>query len=432
MKTLLIILTIGYTLMAATITDIKIDKTKIPLIYEEDNNLPIITMQLVFQNSGALSTPAKSGLSKLSAKLLNEGSKKRGSEKFHEALDDKAIGLSVHAGNETLVFEVSSLKENFDKAIKLLIELLNDPNFSDESFEKVKKLILASIAQKESDFDYVASALLKSILFENTPMQEPQIGTDESISKLSLKDMKEFISTHLILQNAIVVIGGDINEKSAKNISKKVLNQLRSSKNEKLGFINVAKESKSLHVSKPTEQAYIYFGAPYFVKANDKDKYISNVAMFILGSGGFGSRMMEEIRVKQGLAYSAYSRSSINKTNNYFSGYLQTKLSNEENATKAVKNVIAEFVKNGATQAELDQAKKFILGSEPLRVETISQRLSRTFNEYYQGKKLGSHKEDLKKIEALDLNELNKFIKKHSEIKELSFAVVNNQEDEHR
>jgi zinc protease len=415
--------------MAATITDIKIDDNKIPLIYEKDDNLPIITMQLVFQNSGALSTASKSGLAKLSAKLLNEGSKNKGSEKFHEALDDKAIGLSVHAGNETLVFEVSSLKENFKKAIKLLNELLIDPNTTKDSFEKVQKLVLASIAQKESDFDYSASALLKSIIFEGTAMQEPQIGTQESISKLTLKDVKEFISKHIILQNAIVVIGGDIDEKNAKSTAKEVLSTLKSSKNKKLGFIDVTKKPRSLHVSKPTEQAYIYFGAPYFVKANDKDKYISNVAMFILGSGGFGSRMMEEIRVKQGLAYSAYSRASINKTNNYFSGYLQTKLSNEKNATKSVKDVIAEFVKNGASQAELDQAKKFILGSEPLRVETISQRLSRTFNEYYQGKKLGSHQEDLKKIEALTLDELNKFIKKHSEITELSFAVVNKDED---
>jgi zinc protease len=415
--------------MAATITDIKIDDNKIPLIYEKDDNLPIITMQLVFQNSGALSTASKSGLAKLSAKLLNEGSKNKGSEKFHEALDDKAIGLSVHAGNETLVFEVSSLKENFKKAIKLLNELLIDPNTTKDSFEKVQKLVLASIAQKESDFDYSASALLKSIIFEGTAMQEPQIGTQESISKLTLKDVKEFISKHIILQNAIVVIGGDIDEKNAKSTAKEVLSTLKSSKNKKLGFIDVTKKPRSLHVSKPTEQAYIYFGAPYFVKANDKDKYISNVAMFILGSGGFGSRMMEEIRVKQGLAYSAYSRASINKTNNYFSGYLQTKLSNEKNAIKSVKEVITEFVKNGASQAELDQAKKFILGSEPLRVETISQRLSRTFNEYYQGKKLGSHQEDLKKIEALTLDELNKFIKKHSEITELSFAVVNKDED---
>jgi zinc protease len=141
---------------------------------------------------------------------------------------------------------------------------------------------------------------------------------------------------------------------------------------------------------------------------------------------------MEDIRVKKGLAYSAYSRASINKTNSYFSGYLQTKLSNEANATQAVKEVVAEFVKNGVTQEELDQAKKFILGSEPLRVETISQRLSRTFNEFYQGKEIGSHQKELEQIEDLELCELNNFIKEHKEILELSFAVVNNSEDEHR
>ena len=160
------------------------------------------------------------------------------------------------------------------------------------------------------------------------------------------------------------------------------------------------------------------------MKVGDQEHYISRVAMFILGSGGFGSRMMEEIRVKRGLAYSAYCRANISRSNSYFFGYLQTKIASQQEAVKTVKEVIDDFVKNGVTQAELDQARRFLLGSEPLRVETLSQRLSRTFMEYYKGEGIGASERELKQIEALDLATINAFIRKHAEIEKLSFSIV--------
>ena len=153
-------------------------------------------------------------------------------------------------------------------------------------------------------------------------------------------------------------------------------------------------------------------------------------APFILGSSGFGSRMMEEIRVKKGLAYSAYSRFNINKTHSYFSGYLQTKVETGEEAVASVKEVVKTFLEKGVTQEELSSAQQFLLGSEPLRNETLSQRLNRAFHEYYNNRPLGYTKEKLKKIEAIKLDELNAFIKKHSEIAKLSLSVVTAKKEE--
>jgi predicted Zn-dependent peptidase len=86
--------------------------------------------------------------------------------------------------------------------------------------------------------------------------------------------------------------------------------------------------------------------------------------------------------------------------------------------------VVSNFVKNGATKEELKQAKKFIIGSEPLRNETLSQRLNRTFMEYYKGFPIGHSKKELELIEKLTLEDLNKFIASHDEINKLSFSIV--------
>ncbi len=412
-------------LMSAVLKHIEINGVDIPVIFEKDSNLPIAGLQIVFQKSGSIEDGNLSGLAKMSAKMLAQGTKKLGNIGFAKKLEERAIRFGVVSGTETMVIEIGALRSEFDKGVKLLEELFKEPNLTPEALKNVKTQMLGFLARKKDDYDYIASKNLKKILFANTPLEHSSDGNVESIEKISLDDIKAFLRKHLVLKRAIVVAGGDIAYEDLEAKLKKLLSLLRVGESEKLPFYNASDAQKELvQKEQQIKQAYIYFGAPYYERVNSKDLYISKVAMFILGSGGFGSRLMEEIRVKRGLAYSAYSLARVNKSHSYFFGYLQTKLQSADEAKKLVKEVIEEFVKEGATKKELESAKKFLLGSEPLRNETLSQRLNRAFFEFYTGKPLGSSKEELKKIEALSLGELNNFIKNHQEITKLSFSIV--------
>ena len=424
MKLIVTILTLGQLLMAATLSHIDLNTTKIPLILEEDKRLPLINLQLIFRVSGSIEDGDKPGLAKLSAALLNEGTATHGATKFAEILAADAIHLSAHAGTETFVIELSALKEKKEKALMRLAELLLDPNLTPTALQSVKVKALGRLKSKQDDFDYIAQRNLKKILFANTPLANPADGTKESIEAISLEDVKNFLHTHLVLARTIVAYGGDVNESSAKEELPSVLKLLKKGSDATLPFYEANDNEEKLIEHKETKQAYIYFGSPYHMRYDDAELYIAKVAAFILGSGGFGSRLMEEIRVKHGLAYSAYARIHINKSHTYFSGYMQTKLESQEEAWKLSKKIIEEFVANGATEEELKQTKRFLLGSEPLRNETMSQRLHKAFMEYYKGFPLGHSKEELKKIEALDLASLNAFIKKHKEIEKLSLSIV--------
>ena len=407
-----------------TVENVTVNGVDVPMIFEKDDRLPIVSMQLVFQKSGSIEDGDNPGLAKMSASMLNEGTKKRGSTGFAEALEARAIQLSVHAGTETLVFEMSALKEEFETAVELLDELIETPNMTEAALKKVKATSIGSLSRKESDFDYVANRELKSTLFEGTPLAVPAAGTVESVQAMRLADIDAFVKEHLQQERAIAVIGGDIDLDTAKRYVAMLLDSLPKGTMKPLGFYAASAAQKEVVLKRKSEQAYIYFGAPFDQKVDDPQYAVSRVAMFILGAGGFGSRMMEEIRVKRGLAYTAYCRANVAKSHSYFFGYLQTKIESEEEAKRTVIEVIADFVKNGATQAELDQAKKFLLGSEPLRVETLSQRLSRTFMEYYKGLPIGTSQKELEIIEKLDLKTLNDFIKEHAEIEKLTFSIV--------
>ena len=409
--------------MAATVLKVNVNGVDVPIVFEKDNRLPLTNVEFIFKDSGVLASK-KAGLVTLSADLLNEGTASKGSVEFAKELENRAIEFSANAGNETFVFTIDSIKEQFSYGLDKLLELLKEPNYKEETFKKVAAKRLANLTRKSDDFDYIASNGLKGLLFDNTTRANPRLGTKESINSLKLADAKEYISSHLFLDNLIVVAGGDFSEDEIKSITKKFASTLKRGKVEPVVKVTATNKEQTKKVAEDTKQAYIYFGAPYDMEISSKDRVIGQVASFVLGSSGFGSRLMEEVRVKRGLAYSAYSRFVVNKSSSYFTGYLQTKLESQKEAIDVVRDVIVNFVKNGVTKEELEAAKKYYLGSEPLRVETLNQRVGRAFNEYYSGAGLGFSKEKLEIIQNLKLEDLNKFIKEHSEIGKLSFFIV--------
>ena len=410
--------------MAATVQTIQISGQNIPVIFEKDERLPLVTIQFIFQNSGSISDGKKAGLAKFSAKVMGEGTKAQGSLAFAEALESKAIHISASTGKETFVLEVGCLKNELGTALKYFEQLLKDPNFSKTAIEQVKTTTIGAISSKASNFDYVASNELKSVLYEGTPLANPSSGTLESVESITLSDVEEFINSHLVSSRLIVAVGGDVEIKELSEKLSKIISDLPQGKALEVKHFMPSADAKEKVLLKETQQAYVYFGSPYNMMVGDENYYKARVAMFILGAGGFGSRLMEEIRVKRGLAYSAYASVNVTKSSSSMSGYLQTKLDSLEEAKTTVKQVIEKFVNQGVNESELEQTKKFLQGSEPLRVETMSQRLNRTFQEYYRGHNLGYSQKELEKIQNLKLKDLNEFIKQHKEILQMSFAIV--------
>jgi len=381
------------------------------IIYEKDN-LGRSIFEIVFKNTGSIY--AKDGVANFLAHMLNTKGTKNKKEKFYSELEEKAINLNVTTNKEFSTISMSFLNEKSLGAIKKLIELLEEPNLTQKAFEKSKKEILAKKENLKNNHDYIAATNLFKIMFKNTPLANPVIG--ERIEDISLEDIKNHFLNYSSI-NAVFINGGKklpIDEFLEILPKGKEIKELKFTPN---------KEDEIIE-KKEVEQSYIYFGAPFNVSKDEL--HLAKIATFILGAGGFGSRMMEEIRVKRGYAYSAYAMNEFKKSYQILRGYLQTKLQNTNDAKNLVKELISNFVEKGVTQEELDSAKKFLIGSEPLRNETLSQRLLRKFNEYYLELGEGYYQKELEKIKKVNLDEINNFIKNHKEIKNLSFSIVTN------
>ncbi|EAJ5677971.1 insulinase family protein [Campylobacter sp. IFREMER_LSEM_CL1846] len=399
------------------------NETKIDIIYEYENELPVVFFKLIFKNSGKIAEKHNRGCASMLARLLNEGS----NDEFFKSLEYRAIELYAKASFEHFQISIKCLKEHFDFALEKLQELFLSVRFEEKILQRLKTLALGELASLNTDYDYQAKRLLNKNVFKDEIFASGLDGTKESIEKISLKELQDFMSENLVLDNALFVFGGDIKEDEVKIKVEKICQILKRNAPNQNKSYKLVDESIEVSEQKSTEQAYIYFCSPFNIQINDEKMYLAKLALFILGQGGFGSRLMEEVRVKRGLAYSAYAMLDVNLNYSRVFGYLQTKNESSNEAKALVKEVFENFVQNGVNEKEFQLAKQFLVGSMPLRYENLAKRLDIMLNEYLHGLKLGNLKEEMQKIKNTNLDELNDFIKAHSEITKVSFASIENE-----
>ncbi|EAJ6151576.1 insulinase family protein [Campylobacter lari] len=403
--------------------DLDFNNTKIDIIYEYENELPVVFFKLIFKNSGKIAEKHNRGCASMLARILNEGS----NDGFFKSLEYRAIELYTKASFEHFQISIKCLKEHFNFALEKLQELFLNVRFEEKILQRLKTLALGELASLNTDYDYQAKRLLNKNVFKDEIFTSGLDGTKESIEKINLKELQDFMNENLVLDNALFVFGGDIKEDEVKVKTEKICQILKRNTPNQNKSYKLIDESIEVSEQKSTEQAYVYFCSPFNMQIDDEKMYLAKLALFILGQGGFGSRLMEEVRVKRGLAYSAYAMLDVNLNYSRVFGYLQTKNESSNEAKALVKEVFENFVQNGVNEKEFQLAKQFLVGSMPLRYESLAKRLDIMLNEYLHGLKLGNLKEEMQKIKNTTLDELNDFIKAHSEITKVSFASIENE-----
>jgi len=367
----------------------------------------ITQIRIILPRGGGIHFPAP--IPYLATLILNRYGTKREGEKFYSRLEERAIQLSFNLQREYLQIKISALDGEIKKGLELLKELLTSPNLTEESLKKGVEELREIRKKKRENKDWVAGTLLFKAMFPDTPLQTPLIGEG---GEVTLSQLQDYFKTGIARGGEVVLIVG-----KRVDVELDYLPLLSSP-----SYPHFVPKQGQLVEKMESEQAYIHFGAPYHHPF--EESHLRKLAIQILGAGGFGSRLMEEIRVKRGWAYSAYCYTTITKFYSIFRGYLQTKLENQREAVRLLEKIVAHFVEKGVTEKELAQAKKFLIGSEPLRKETPLQRLERRFAEYWFGLGNNFFEEEMKKIESTTLEELNRYISSHSEILQLSYGIV--------
>lgn len=332
-----------------------------------DHSNPITTLKLSFRGGAALDPDGKEGLAHFVASTLDEGSGDMDSDAFQKALDDRSITLRFSAGRDTFRGTLRTLNEHRDAAFKYLRMALTEPRFDAIPLTRIRAQILSSIKQSEEDPSHLASQEMFKAAFVGHPYARPTNGITKSLLSVTPDDMRRFVATRLVRDNLIIGVVGDIDPETLKTYLDATFAALPNS----TSSWTLAKMTPQLKgmvkvIDLDVGQSAIQFGQPGIARS-DPDFYTAYVLNYILGGGGFVSRLYEEVREKRGLAYSVYTYLMPLDASAAVMGGAGTANERVAETLETVRDVWKKFADEGPTQDELNDAKTYLTGAYPLR-----------------------------------------------------------------
>ena len=396
------------------------------LIVSEERSLPFVTVQLLI-NSGAWKDPSgEEGLSYLTARGLLLGTSKRKVTTIHEELDFMGAGLSSSSGRDYATLSLKVLKKDLDKGWDLFMEVLTQPTFPEEEIQREVEKILAAIQSAEDQPDEVAEKEFQKTLFLNSPYGHPVEGIKESLPRITRETINRFYRTYYHPNNAILTVVGDISSEEVKTKLLPHLAKWPMTEIPKISFkTSFAKEPKTVKIDRGITQANIIIGHAG-VSRDNPDYYALTVMNYILGGGGFSSRLVEEIRNRRGLAYSVASFFDPGKYPGSFQIALQTKNSSAREAIALSLQGVDRIRKELVSEKELEGAKKYLIGSFPMRLNTQGKLTSFLTQVEYHGLGLDYPEKYPSLIRSITGEEVLRVAKKYLYPKNTILVVVAN------
>lgn len=340
----------------------------------EDQTLPIISIKFSFKGAGAIRDGQdKQGLARLLSNIMDEGAGDLTSQEFQKSLSDNSISLSFNSGRDNFSGQVKTLSRNKDKAFNLLKLALTKPRFDTEPVERMRLSNITRVKSSMGDPGWIAARIFNDVVFQGHPYALNSGGTLSSLPAITIDDLKAFKKNWLTKDRLMVGATGNINKKELAKILDQIFGDLPATgKQETIKDHKVQNSGKSFYFEQDIPQTMISMVIPS-IKRDDPDYYALQVMNYIFGGGGFGSRLMTEIREKRGLTYGIYSGLLSQKHLKGFTISTSTKNESVKEMRTLISQEIKRIIATKVSDQELKDAKSYIVGSMPLSLTSTGK-----------------------------------------------------------
>ncbi len=342
------------------------------VMFVEAHELPMFDLRLTFA-AGSSQDQKTPGIAVLTNAMLNEGVKGKDVTAIAQGFEGLGADFSNGAYRDMAVASMRSLSatDKREPALKLFAEVVGKPTFPADSLIRIKNQLLASFEYQKQNPGALASKELFTRLYGEHPYAHPSEGTAQTINPITLAQLKAFHSHAYAAGNVVIALVGDLSRDEAQAVAAQVSASLP--KGPALARMPTPVEPKAgqTHIEFPSKQTHLML-AQLGITRNDPDFAALSLGNSILGGGGFGSRLMTEVREKRGLSYGVTSGFTPMQTQGPFLIALQTRAELSENTLKLVQDIVRDFLADGPTQKELDDAKRELAGSFPLTAASNS------------------------------------------------------------
>ena len=338
--------------------------------FVENHDLPIIDLAVNFPAGSARDSKEKSGIAGVTRYMMTLGADGMNEEDITNKFADIGAILGGDLDRDRAALKLRTLTSEQGKALEIFNKILHKPDFPQAVLEREKTRIIAGLKEAETQPESIASKAYMKALYGAHPYALDDSGEIDTVNALKREDLLSFYQTYYTAKSATIALIGDMTEAQAREIADKISANLpQNLAVSKLAEVTFPSATNAQNISHPASQAHILLGYPG-IKRGDVDYWSLYVGNYVLGGGGFVSRLTEEVREKRGLVYSVYSYFMPMAELGPFQIGLQTKKEQAGDALKVVNETVAKFIANGPSEKELKAAKANIIGGFPMRIDS--------------------------------------------------------------
>ncbi len=327
-----------------------------------DDFVPLISMRFSFKGGSTQDPKGKEGLANLMTGLFDEGAGELDSGAFQDKLDDVGAEMGFNEDEDSITGSMRMLADKRDEAVELLALAVNKPRFDQAPIDRIRQQVVAGIKASERNPNTIAGRKFAEALYGDHPYSRQSEGTEASLAAITRNDLVTFHQRNFARDNLIVGVVGSISAEELGPLLDKVFGDLP--EKAKLNPVSDAtlafgKTTQVDYALPQTSISMVYPG----VRRKDPDFFAAYIMNHILGGGTFSSRIYNEVREKRGLAYSAGSN-LVNR--DHMAALMVSTATRADRASETLqilKAEIAKMAKDGPTEEELAEAKKYLVGS---------------------------------------------------------------------
>ena len=395
--------------------------------------LPMLDIEISIDAGDRFDPTGKSGLASMTAELMNYGARSSkgalSEAQIADEIADLGANFGISVGGERAVIRIRSLsrKDLRDRAVQLASAMLSAPTYDAKILEREKQRAITGLLEAETKPESVLERRFRKSVYGNYPLSEsPSV---KSVGSVSVSDLARFHQQFYRRDRIIVSIVGDVSPAEANEIVEVLLKNVPQSgaaipalqQFERSPIEPLA--SRQIYIPFDSQQAHIAMGMTAITRSNP-DYFPLIVGNYILGGGGFVSRLMSEVREKRGLAYSVFSYFAPGKDTGIFQAGLQTKGDQATLALEVMNSTIANFIANGATPSELQAAKANLVNGFPLRIDNNRKLLDNVSSIAWNDLPLDTLETWTTKVDAVTLEQVSAAFQKYLAMDRMKIVVL--------
>ena len=432
---LICLLTFGYFVTAHAILPIeKLDTFKGSKGFlVQTKALPMVDIEVSIDAGDRFDPSGKSGLADMAAGLMNYGV--RGDQgilseaQIADEIADLGANIGLSVGGERAILRIRSLsrKDLRDRAVKLAAAMLSSPTYETKIVEREKQRTITNLLEAETKPEFVLERRFAKSIYGDYPLGNNP--TVKSVAAVSAKDLTQFHLQFYRSDRMIVSIVGDVDRAQANEIMQTLLQKIPQSGSPIAKLPELQRSpveplaQREIQIPFDSQQAHIAMGMTAVTRSNP-DYFPLLVGNYILGGGGFVSRLMSEVREKRGLAYSVSSYFVPGKETGIFRAGLQTKNDQATMALEVMSSTIAKFIADGPTTTELIAAKSNLVNGYPLRIDNNRKLLDNVSSIAWNDLPLDTMEVWTKQVESVTLEQVRGAFQKYLAMDRMRIVVL--------